>query len=135
MTKTPFGCKWQFSNTSPTYMYDTKLPFRAAKSPQIFRRLNSVVCRILKNMYDCTVIAHLDDFLIVGKSFAECSSAMNTLINQLRQLGFAINWSKVEGPCQQLVLVDSSSMTYFDLNRPQQNHKVYNLTIYMYIDL
>ena len=64
---------------------------------------------------------------------------MNTLINQLRQLGFAINWSKVEGPCQQLVflgvVVDSASMTYFDLNRPQQNHKVYNLTIYMYIDL
>nr|XP_022297584.1 uncharacterized protein LOC111106975 isoform X1 [Crassostrea virginica] len=40
---------------------------------------------------------------------------MHTLINLLRQLGFAINWSKVEGPSQQLVflgvVVDSASMT------------------------
>lgn len=31
-----------------------------------------------------------------------------------RQLGFAINWAKVEGPCQQLIIlgiVDSVSMT------------------------
>ena len=66
-------------------------------------------------MYDYTAIAYLDDFLIFGKSFEECSSAMHTLINLLRQLGFAINWSKVEGPSQQLVflgvVVDSVSMT------------------------
>ena len=40
---------------------------------------------------------------------------MHTLINLLRQLGFAINWSKVEGPSQQLVflgvVVDSATMT------------------------
>ena len=78
------GLKRQFANTSsPPYLYDTKLPFGAAKSPQIFQRLNSVVCRTLKNMYDYTAIAYLDDFLIVGKSFAECSSAMHTLINNL----------------------------------------------------
>lgn len=54
-------------------------------------------------------------FLIFGKSFVECSRAMHTLIYLLRQLGFAINWSKVEGPSQQLVFLgvvaDSVSMT------------------------
>ena len=96
-------------------MYDTQLPFSAAKSPQNFKRLSSAVCRILKKMYDYTAIAYHDDFLIFGKSFAECSGGMHTLINLLRQLGFAINWSKVEGPSQQLVflgvVVDSASMT------------------------
>ena len=83
--------------------------------PQIFQRLSSAVCRILKKMYDYTAIAYLDDFFIFGKSFVECSSAMHTLINLLRQLGFVINWSKVQGPSQQLVflgvVVDSASMT------------------------
>ena len=47
------GLKRQFANTSsPPYLFDTKLPFGAAKNPQIFQRLSSVVCRILKKMYD-----------------------------------------------------------------------------------
>ena len=66
-------------------------------------------------MYGYTANAYLDDFLIFGKSFAECSSAMHTLINLLRRLGFANNWSIVERPSQQLVflgaVVDSVSMT------------------------
>ena len=66
-------------------------------------------------MYGYTANAYLDDFLIFGKSFAECSSAMHTLINLLRRLGFANNWSMVERPSQQLVflgaVVDSVSMT------------------------
>lgn len=94
-------------------MYDTKLPFGAAKRPHIFQRLSSTVCRILKNAYNYTAILMI--FLIIGKSFVECSIAMHTLIYLLRQLGFAINWSKVEGPSQQLVFLgvvaDSVSMT------------------------
>jgi hypothetical protein len=110
------GLKWQFKNAmSPTYMYDTKLPFGASKSPQIFQRLSSAVCRILKKVYGYTAIAYLDDFLIFGKTFHECSKALYTLIFLLRELGFAINWSKVEGPSQQLVflgvVVDSVSLT------------------------
>ena len=60
-------------------MYDTKLPVGAAKSPQIFQRLSSAVWGILKKIYDYTAIAYLDDFLIFGKSFAECSNTMHTL--------------------------------------------------------
>lgn len=53
------GLKWQFVNaTSPTYLYDTKLPFGAAKSPQIFQRLSSAVCRILQKEYGYTAIAY-----------------------------------------------------------------------------
>ena len=67
-----------------------------------------------------TANAYLDDFLIFGKCFAECSGAMHTLINLLRQLGFANNWSKVEGPSQQLVflgvVVDLASMTWPSLH-------------------
>ena len=57
------GLKWQFANTSsPTYMYDTKLPFGAAKSPQIFQRLSSAVFRILKKMYGYTLMIILMTF-------------------------------------------------------------------------
>ena len=74
------GFEWQFANTSsPTYMYDTGLPFGAAKSPQIFQRLSSAICRIFKKMNDYTAIAYLDDFLIFGKYFAECSRAIRPL--------------------------------------------------------
>lgn len=78
------GLKWQFPTaTSPTYVYDTKLPFGAAKSQKIFQRLNSAVCRILQNAYNYTDIVYLDDFLIFEKSFVECSRAMHTLITSL----------------------------------------------------
>lgn len=125
------GLKWQFVNaTSPTYLYDTKLPFGAAKSPQIFQRLSSAVCRILKKVYGYTAIAYLDDFLIFGKNYYECSRAMYTLLSLLRELGFAINWSKVEGPSQQLVflgvVVDSVTMT---LSLPSSKLQDFNILL------
>lgn len=96
---------------SPTYMdmYDTKLPFGAAKSPKIFQRSSSAVCRILKKKYG--YIVYLGDFMVLGKIFRECSRVLHII----RQLGFAFNWSKVEGLYHQTVflgvVVDSLSMT------------------------
>lgn len=66
-------------------------------------------------MYGYNAIAYLDDFLIFGKNIYECLRALYTLLSLLRKLVFAINWSKVEGPYQQLVflgvVVDSVTMT------------------------
>lgn len=87
----------------------------AAKSPKIFQRLSSAVCRILKKCMVILQLLILMIFLIFGKNFYECLRALYTLLSLLRKLGFAINWSKVEGPYQQLVflgvVVDSVTMT------------------------
>ncbi|XP_033762030.1 uncharacterized protein LOC117343680 [Pecten maximus] len=115
------GLKYIFDgDTSPTFMYDTKLPFGASKSPQIFQTLTSAVCRMLKCKYGFLAIAYLDDFLVFGKTYDECFKAMVKLVQLLRILGFAINWSKLEGPTQEIVflgvLINTVSMT-FSLSR------------------
>lgn len=110
------GLKWTFSgHNKPTYMFDCRLPFGVSRSPQIFQRLSAAVCRILKTRFGFTVIAYLDDFLIVEQSADRCRLALNTLLSVLRKLGFSINWSKLVGPTTRLVflgvVIDSVKMT------------------------
>jgi hypothetical protein len=93
------GLKWCFqSDNKFTYLYDAKLPFGAAKSPGIFQRISSCVCRIVKAKYDITAIVYIDDFLIIEDTFEKCLNSLQILIRTLRLLGFDINWNKVEGP-------------------------------------
>ena len=110
------GIKWIFEGDSePTYMYDAKLPFGASKSPQIFQRLSSAVCRIFFHMYNYVAIAYLDDYLIFGETYEVCNDAQIKLIALLRRLGFSINWNKVVGPSTCLtflgVQIDTISMS------------------------
>ena len=51
-----------------------------------------------------------------GKTYNECFNAMVKLVQLLRTLGFEINWSKVQGPSQEIVflgvLINTVSMTF-----------------------
>ena len=94
------GLKWYFNQNSATYMYDTKLPFGARKSPGIFNRLTQCVKRMMINKGFSKIIAYLDDFLIISDNKEECRQGLSTLIFLLRKLGFKINWKKVVDPCQ-----------------------------------
>lgn len=110
------GLHWKFEgDAEDTYFYDTKLPFGASKSPSIFQCLSSAVCRIMKAKFNILVISYLDDFLIISNSYNECKSALQKLLFILRQLGFHINYSKIDGPAQKLiflgVLIDTGEMT------------------------
>ena len=116
------GIHWTFEgNTRPTVMIDTRLPFGAKLAPSIFNDLSQAVRRIMHRKGFPSITAYLDDFLIVSPTKHECLNTMNTLIKLLRSLGFAINYSKVEGPCTKMtflgIVLDSTSMT---LNLPQQ---------------
>ena len=66
-------------------------------------------------------MCYLDDFLIIASTYDECLEALNVLLRLLRELGFHINYNKLEGPCQRLVflgiVLDSVSMT---LSIPQK---------------
>jgi len=100
------GISWTFEGAvHPSYLIDTCLPFGHARSPYVFNELSQAVCRIMKaHGYEFTM-AYLDDFLIVARTFEECRKALEMLLWILRRLGFAIAYSKVEGPVQKLVFL------------------------------
>ena len=52
-----------------------------------------------------TVLAYLDDFLIIADTKVECQHAYEELIRLLGDLGFQINWDKALGPCQRLTFL------------------------------
>ena len=89
----------------PTYLYDCKLPFGAAKSPEIFHRLTQAITRIMKNRGFHNILAYLDDFLLIGDTKRQCQTAYEELITFLGQLGFQINWDKAVSPCQKLTFL------------------------------
>ena len=94
------GLKWVFKGESePTYIYDKRLPFGARKSPAIFHRLTQAIRRMMGKKGHHNIIVYLDDFLVVAPTKQECSNSMNVLISLLRKLGLAINWKKVDDPC------------------------------------
>ena len=85
-------------------MYDTRLPFGARLSPKIFIIRNRPLI-IMASKGAIRMVAYLDDFLIISPSKEECQQQIQLLINTLRHLGFAIHYSKVTGPCQQLTFL------------------------------
>ena len=100
------GLSWQFELKENqefefAYLYDTKLPFGASKAPGIFHHLSQAITRIMRSQ-GFTVIAYLDDFLLIEDSYERCLESFNMLINLLQTLGFSINWGKVGYPCQRL---------------------------------
>ena len=61
------------------------------------------------------IIAYLDDFLCVSPSYEEAKQTLQVLLQLLRDLGFWINYSKIEGPTQHLTFLgidlDTNTMT------------------------
>ena len=89
------GMSWCFSgSTAPTYLYDKRLPFGARASPMIFHRLTQAACRIMGNK-GYTVLAYLDDSLIIEPTHLRCRAAFDMLLSLQESLGFTINWTKV----------------------------------------
>jgi len=110
------GLKWKFSTDKNfTYMVDTRLPFGASKSPMTFHRITQAVRVIMQQRGYQTLIVYLDDFLIVGNTFKECQQALHELMRLVRELGFQINYNKIEGPSQDLtflgLVLNSVNMT------------------------
>ena len=96
------GMSWLFQGTTDTtFLFDKRLPFGARTSPMIFHRLTQSVRRMMARR-GFTVLAYLDDFLIIESSQQQCQIAVDTLISLLQSLGFTINWSKVVQPSQSL---------------------------------
>ena len=69
----------------------------------IFHRLTQA-CRMMANK-GYTVLAYLDDFLIIEPTQFRCRAAFNMLVSLLESLGFTINWTKVVYPTQCLTFL------------------------------
>ena len=113
---TTTGLKWTFDGDKmATTMVDTRLPFGACKSPQIFNDLSQAVCHIMRTKHNCKIVSFLDDFLVVCENYDEAVQQMDILIKLLRRLGFAINYNKIEGPSTNItflgVVLNTLSMT------------------------
>ena len=100
------GLKWHFhGNSTPTYMYDTRLPFGASASVGHFHRITQSVARIMHRRGFPSVICYIDDFLIIEKTKERAQEAYDTLIKLLQSLGFTISWDKLVPPSQNITFL------------------------------
>ena len=103
---TATGLKWWFAGDSkPTYFFDTRLPFGAKSSPEIFHRLTQAVRRMMERRGFHDVIVYLDDFLVIAPTKEECERAYHALSQLLRDLGFTISLKKLVPPTQCLTFL------------------------------
>ena len=107
------GLSWKFpGDSTPTFLFDSRLPFGSRKSPAIFNRFTQAVARIMRHKGH-NIVVYLDDFWLCGPNFEACKAALDYLVSLLRTLGFQINWKKIIDPCQKLaflrIMIDTVS--------------------------
>ena len=96
-------------------LQDTRMPMGMKSSPGIFHELTSIIARRLR-AEGITVVVYLDDFLIIGRTEAECAHGFNLLFDLVRWLGFDISPSKVEPPTTALTFLGVDFNTNADEN-------------------
>lgn len=52
------------------FFYDTRLPFGAKSSPEIFHRVTQAVRRMITKRGFHDIVVYLDDFLVIGATLA-----------------------------------------------------------------
>ncbi|EAL73842.1 hypothetical protein DDB_G0267210 [Dictyostelium discoideum AX4] len=90
------------------------MPFGLSTAPRIFTMLLRPVLRMLRDI-NVSVIAYLDDLLIVGSTKEECLSNLKKTMDLLVKLGFKLNLEKIVLEPTQLITflglqIDSVSM-------------------------
>lgn len=60
---------------SPSYLFDTRLPFGASLAPSIFHRLTQSVHRMMAKRGFINMVVYLDDFLMIEESYDKCLKA------------------------------------------------------------
>ncbi|KAM9954876.1 hypothetical protein ACTFIW_000979 [Dictyostelium discoideum] len=89
------------------------MPFGLSTAPRIFTMLLRPVLRMLRDI-NVSVIAYLDDLLIVGSTKEECLSNLKKTMDLLVKLGFKLNLEKsVLEPTQSITLLLSKKACRF----------------------
>ena len=95
------GFAWPNSDGCKLYYFSKVLSFGLRSAPALFDRYASW----LPQFYHCEggvapLVRYVDDFLIVSDSEEHCKSDLDTLITTCHNAGFAVQASKVLGPCR-----------------------------------
>jgi hypothetical protein len=94
------GLQWTFDDDlQPTYMYDARLPFGAAKSCKIFSAISDAITRIMRSKGHL-VLSYIDDFLCIGKDRLTCQNTLDVLLDLITRLGLAVNPKKTENAAE-----------------------------------
>ncbi|EAL73800.1 hypothetical protein DDB_G0267326 [Dictyostelium discoideum AX4] len=89
------------------------MPFGLSTAPRIFTMLLRPALRMLRDI-NVSVIAYLDDLLIVGSTKEECLSNLKKTMNLLVKLGFKLNLEKsVLEPTQSITLLLPKKACWF----------------------
>ena len=96
------GTSWCSNDSKhPTYLYDKRLQFGARAPPMVFNCLAQAIIRMVARR-GYTVLAYLDDFVIIEPTQSLCKVTFDTL-----SLGFTVNWSKVVYSAQCLIFLEA----------------------------
>ena len=91
----------------------TCLPFGLNVAPYLFMKIMKPVITFLRKRGFFSVI-YLDDLLLIGNSYEQCSENLNFTIMCFEQLGFLINYDKSHllplTHCQYLGLINTKDM-------------------------
>jgi hypothetical protein len=99
------GLKWFFGqDIEPTFLFDARLPFGAARSCKIFQTLTDCIVRMMARRGIITC-GYIDDFMLICDDFKSCESALNILTELVASLGMSVNWKKVMGPTQDMTFL------------------------------
>jgi hypothetical protein len=100
------GLKWRFQGDgSDTVLVDTRLPFGARASCEVFNRLSAAIRRRMLCQGFRATVNFLDDWAVAGATLEAVERAFNYLVSLLKCLGFTINQGKTTAPCQRLVFL------------------------------
>jgi hypothetical protein len=99
------GLQWTFvGHSSPTFLYDARLPFGSSLSCKVFQAISDAIVRMC-NQRGFVTISYLDDFMVIAASKLECEDALCGLTELVESLGLVINQDKVVLPSQQMTFL------------------------------
>jgi len=82
----------RFSFNDSLYEFNC-LPFGLNTAPYVFTKILKPVVGYLRNLGFLSVI-YLDDLLLIGNTYSECSANINASVELLQNLGFIVNEEK-----------------------------------------
>ena len=97
---TLLGIKWRGS----VYL-DTVLPFGLRSAPKIFMAVADAFHWIVHQEGVNRIFHYVDDFIIIGRNWDECSEALRKVDETAKLLGMQIEPSKWEGPTSNLIFL------------------------------
>ena len=92
------GLKWEIKGET-VYIEDSRLCFGLCLGPSYFDKISGFVYNILADMYNIQAVNYLDDFIVIGATLEEATSAQKVVIKVLRYFTFLGEWSPHHPRC------------------------------------